>query len=204
LDFGSSDGLVDRDDDGGVASRASSSFLVAAEPVVPDSCAPPDGTPDLGFGRVDDPSPGVDRGEPLAPLDCDDFVDPDSDPDPSEGTADATPWPVTTAAPIPKTTARPPTRPTCPPAPMAIYIQGIHRVRGQSRLIGAASAVDFPAQPSCLVELAIGLNVRARSAISQFDSAKVAIWYRFPRKVLAWGDTDWPPADVDRRWAWPQ
>jgi hypothetical protein len=38
---------------------------------------------------------------------------------------------VTTAARIPKTTARPPTRPMCPPAPMAIYIQGMHRLRGR-------------------------------------------------------------------------
>jgi hypothetical protein len=60
----------------------------------------------------------VEAAPSLEPLDDEELVDDESDP--SDGSADATPCPVKTAAPIPRATASPPTRPTHTPEPMLI------------------------------------------------------------------------------------
>lgn len=89
--------------------------VVDEEEVVADD---PEGDPTDDDDPVDDDD-DVDVDPLLEPVDVDEFADDapedESDPEPSEGAADATPWPTTTAAPTPNATASPPIRPTYAP-----------------------------------------------------------------------------------------
>ena len=78
---------------------------------------------DVGLGSADGSALGfVDESavvvEPVDGSVVDELVEADSEPDESEVSAHATPWPATTAAPMPNATASPPIRPTYAPAPM--------------------------------------------------------------------------------------
>ena len=55
-------------------------------------------------------------------VEIEEFVDDDSDPDALDGSADATPSPMKTAAPIPRAAASAPMRPTYAPAPMPMCL----------------------------------------------------------------------------------
>jgi hypothetical protein len=93
---------------GGVESVVASGFFVALAAVV--GCGSVEGSVVV---FVDDVV--VDSSvEPVV----DELVDDDSDPDESVVSANATPWPLTTAAPMPNATASPPIRPMYAPAPM--------------------------------------------------------------------------------------
>jgi hypothetical protein len=67
----------------------------------------------------------------------------------SDGSADATPWPVNTAAPMPRATASPPIRPTNAPAPMPIYIPWRPSAQGQLGRIDGFCAPAAAARTRC-------------------------------------------------------
>ena len=94
---------------GGVGSVVGSGFFVAV-------------AVDVGLGAADGSAAAfVDESavvEPVVEPVDDELVDDDSDPDESDVSAHATPWPATTAAPMPNATASPPIRPTYAAAPM--------------------------------------------------------------------------------------
>jgi hypothetical protein len=107
----------------------SSGEVAFGELVFGDADAGRDVVPDDSFDEpadVDD----VDVAPPLEPVDVDEFVDDESDPDVPDGSADAIPCPVATAAPIPRATASPPIRPTYIPAATPIYIPWMLQGRG--------------------------------------------------------------------------
>jgi hypothetical protein len=90
--------------------------------------------PDVSVGEpVDVDVDDVEAAPSLEPLDDEELVEDeelvDDESDPSDGSADATPCPVNTAAPIPRATASPPTRPTQTPEPMHIYLPWTLRLR---------------------------------------------------------------------------